>query len=130
MFLSHLISFSFLLFFFFLWKVIKMIAAGGFLVIKKKKGKVTKMSVPQLWDLMLELRITTLGAGSSGGTVNILNLSEPLDLNSSIPTDRARISEIASFEYTVWTADCSHDQKQAIVGKSFPSCLLLLKSFC
>lgn len=68
--------------------------------------------------------ITTLGAGSSGGTVNILNLSEPLDLNSSIPTDRARISEIASFEYTVWTADCSHDQKQAIVGTNRGAAML------
>lgn len=57
-----------------------------------------------------------MGAESSGGTVNILNLSEPLDLNSSIPTDRTRISEIASFECTVWTADRSHDQKQAVVG--------------
>ncbi|WMV08438.1 hypothetical protein MTR67_001823 [Solanum verrucosum] len=68
------------------------------------------------------IKITTLGAESSGGTVNILNLSEPLDLNSSIPTDRTRISEIASFECTVWTADCSHDQKQAVVGKFFPPC--------
>lgn len=88
------------------------------------------MSVLHLWDLTLELRITTLGAESSGGTVNILNLSEPLDLNSSIPTDRTRISEIASFECTVWTADCSHDQKQAVVGKFFPPCLQLLKSLC
>ncbi|KAM3324102.1 DDB1 and CUL4-associated factor 4 isoform X1 [Capsicum chacoense] len=60
--------------------------------------------------------ITTLGAESSGGAVNILNLSEPLDLNSSRPPLRRRISEIALFEYTVWTADCSRDQKQAVVG--------------
>ncbi|KAK4346729.1 hypothetical protein RND71_033068 [Anisodus tanguticus] len=58
--------------------------------------------------------ITTLGAESYGGTVNILNLSEPLDL--FIPTFRSRISEITSFEHTIWTADCSHDQKQAVVG--------------
>ncbi|XP_006341894.1 DDB1- and CUL4-associated factor 4 [Solanum tuberosum] len=68
--------------------------------------------------------ITTLGAESSGGTVNILNLSEPLDLNSSIPTDRTRISEIASFECTVWTADCSHDQKQAVVGTNRGAAML------
>ncbi|KAJ8545935.1 hypothetical protein K7X08_018518 [Anisodus acutangulus] len=58
--------------------------------------------------------ITTLGAESYGGTVNILNLSEPLDLFT--PTFRSRISEITSFEHTIWTADCSHDQKQAVVG--------------
>lgn len=70
-----------------------------------------------LWDLTLELSITTLGAESSGGTVYILNLSEPLDFSSSIPTFRRRISEITSFEHTVWTADCSQDQKRAVVGK-------------
>ncbi|XP_059293426.1 uncharacterized protein LOC132046717 [Lycium ferocissimum] len=68
--------------------------------------------------------ITTLGAESSGGTVNILNLSEPLDLNSSIPTFRSRISEITSFEYTIWTADCSHDQKQAVIGTNRGAAML------
>ncbi|XP_019240312.1 PREDICTED: uncharacterized protein LOC109220302 isoform X3 [Nicotiana attenuata] len=60
--------------------------------------------------------ITTLGAESSGGAVYILNLSEPLDFSSSIPTFRRRISMITSFEHTVWAADCSHDQKRAVVG--------------
>lgn len=68
--------------------------------------------------------ITTLGAESSGGTVNILNLSEPLDLNSSMPTLGRNISEITSFEYTVWTADCSDDQKQAVVGTNRGAAML------
>nr|XP_016515846.1 PREDICTED: uncharacterized protein LOC107832506 isoform X2 [Nicotiana tabacum] len=68
--------------------------------------------------------ITTLGAESSGGTVYILNLSEPLDFSSSIPTFRRRISEITSFEHTVWTADCSQDQKRAVVGTNRGAAML------
>lgn len=76
---------------------------------------------------MLELSITTLGAEASGGTVYILNLSEPLDFSSTIPTFRRRISEITSFDHTVWTADCSHDQKRAVVGKFCTLLFLLLQ---
>ncbi|CAN4114093.1 unnamed protein product [Withania somnifera] len=68
--------------------------------------------------------VTTLGAELSGGTVNVLNLSEPLDLNSNIPTFRRNISEITSFEHTVWTADCSDDQKQAVVGTNRGAAML------
>ncbi|XP_075099690.1 uncharacterized protein LOC107761923 isoform X2 [Nicotiana tabacum] len=68
--------------------------------------------------------ITTLGAEASGGTVYILNLSEPLDFSSTIPTFRRRISEITSFDHTVWTADCSHDQKRAVVGTNRGAAIL------
>ncbi|KAJ8567405.1 hypothetical protein K7X08_019613 [Anisodus acutangulus] len=83
-----------------------------------------KMSQKHPGASLKHVLITTLGAESSGGTVNILNLSEPLDLNSSIPTLRSRISVITSFEYTIWTADCSHDQKQAVIGTNRGAAML------
>ncbi|CAH9089508.1 unnamed protein product [Cuscuta epithymum] len=66
--------------------------------------------------------VTTLGSEISGGTVHILNLSEPVDLNPFLvqrPTSR-----VASFDYTVWTADCTFDGSRAVIGTNMGAALV------
>ncbi|KAG5516138.1 hypothetical protein RHGRI_036999 [Rhododendron griersonianum] len=65
------------------------------------------------------LMITSLGSEASGGSVYTLNLSEPLDYDLSSLMLRRRIYKAASFNCTVWTADCNSDGSQAVVGKFF-----------
>ncbi|XP_031093468.1 uncharacterized protein LOC115998127 isoform X2 [Ipomoea triloba] len=67
--------------------------------------------------------ITTLGSERSGGTVYILNLSEQLDLNSHLPIFW-RLSEITSFDHTVWTADCNLDGNRAVIGTNTGAALV------
>ncbi|KAJ9709429.1 hypothetical protein PVL29_001078 [Vitis rotundifolia] len=59
--------------------------------------------------------ITTLGSETIGGSVYILNLTRPLDFNS-IPIIRQRMHEVASFNCTIWTADCNSKGSQAVIG--------------
>ncbi|VFQ64270.1 unnamed protein product [Cuscuta campestris] len=58
--------------------------------------------------------ITTLGSEISGGSVHILNLSEPFNINSNVVW--REISEVTSFKNTVWTADCTFDGSRAVIG--------------
>lgn len=60
--------------------------------------------------------VTTLGSGESGGSVCIVNLTEPLDFRSSSHYLRRRTSKIGSFHSTIWTADCSRTGTHAVVG--------------
>lgn len=64
-------------------------------------------------------RISTLGSDSSGGSVYVLNLVEPLDFNRSIPVIRRRIHEVASFNCSIWTADCESSGGRAVIGMCF-----------
>lgn len=61
-------------------------------------------------------RISTLGSDTSGGSVYILNLVEPLDFNRTIPVIRRRIHEVASFNCSIWTADCQSSGGRAVIG--------------
>jgi len=61
-------------------------------------------------------RISTLGSDVSGGSVYILNLVEPLDFNRTIPVIRRRIHEVASFDCSIWTADCQSSGGRAVIG--------------
>ncbi|CAL5412792.1 unnamed protein product [Camellia sinensis] len=71
-------------------------------------------------------RITTLGSETSGGSVNVLNLSDPLDYD--LPVLRRRVSKVTSFNCTVWTADCSSDGSQAVVGTDLGAALVNLET--
>ncbi|KAK3004990.1 hypothetical protein RJ639_043996 [Escallonia herrerae] len=64
-------------------------------------------------------RITTLGSETCGGSVNILNVSEPLQYSPSISVLRRRIHRITTFDSTVWTADCNSNGSRAVIGKYF-----------
>ncbi|CAH9068622.1 unnamed protein product [Cuscuta europaea] len=66
--------------------------------------------------------VTTLGSEISGGTVYILNLSEPVDLNPFLV--QRPMSRVASFDYTVWTADCTFDGSRAVIGTNMGAALV------
>ncbi|XP_059654087.1 uncharacterized protein LOC132300849 [Cornus florida] len=77
---------------------------------------------------MQRILITTLGSETSGGSVNVLNLSEPLDYNPSIPIISRRMNEVASFSCTVWTADCNSNRSQAVIGTNLGAALVNLET--
>ncbi|KAK2979411.1 hypothetical protein RJ640_022793 [Escallonia rubra] len=64
-------------------------------------------------------RITTLGSETCGGSVNILNVGEPLQYSPSISVLRRRIHRVTTFDSTVWTADCNSNGSRAVIGKYF-----------
>ncbi|XP_038988063.1 uncharacterized protein LOC103696415 [Phoenix dactylifera] len=72
--------------------------------------------------------VTALGSGLSRGSVCILNLSEPLDLSLVSSSLASRISRIASFESTIWTADCNSNRKQAVIGTNLGAALIDLET--
>jgi hypothetical protein len=61
-------------------------------------------------------RITTLGSETSGGSVYILNLVEPVDFDSSSAIGEM-MHKTADFNCTIWTADCSYNSNRAVIGK-------------
>lgn len=63
--------------------------------------------------------VTTLGSGVSGGSVYLLNLTKPLDFSSSAFLLHRRTLKVASFDCTMWTADCSRNGARAIIGEFF-----------
>ncbi|XVE67579.1 hypothetical protein DITRI_Ditri08aG0171700 [Diplodiscus trichospermus] len=65
--------------------------------------------------------ITTLGSETSGGYVYILNLLEPLDFTSRLDQ---RLHVVASFNYTVWTADYNSHTHQAAIGTNLGAALV------
>ncbi|XP_010260798.1 PREDICTED: uncharacterized protein LOC104599783 [Nelumbo nucifera] len=72
--------------------------------------------------------ITTLGSETSGGSIFVLNLSEPLEFSPSIPVLRRRLFEVASLNCTIWTADCNSNGTEAIVGTSLGAALVNLET--
>jgi hypothetical protein len=67
-------------------------------------------------SLMQGNRITTLGSETSGGSVYILNLVEPVDFDSSSAIGEM-MHKTADFNCTIWTADCSYNSNRAVIGK-------------
>ncbi|KAI4332093.1 hypothetical protein L6164_017030 [Bauhinia variegata] len=59
---------------------------------------------------------TTLGSETSGGSIYTLNLSEPLDIGPGIPNIWSRISRVASFNCTLWNAECDYNRHRAVIG--------------
>ncbi|KAJ8478146.1 hypothetical protein OPV22_021873 [Ensete ventricosum] len=64
----------------------------------------------------------------SGGSVYILNLHEPLDLILSSGSLFSHISQIASFDRTIWTADYSSHGTQAVIGTNLGAALINLET--
>uniref|UniRef100_A0A5B7BJG7 Uncharacterized protein n=1 Tax=Davidia involucrata TaxID=16924 RepID=A0A5B7BJG7_DAVIN len=93
----------------------------------KMSGKHSTRTVDDA-SSMQHVLITTLGSETSGGSVYILNLREPLDYNPSTPIIRRRICEVTSLNCTVWTADCNSDGSQAVVGTNVGAALVNLET--
>ncbi|KAK6254250.1 hypothetical protein QUC31_015970 [Theobroma cacao] len=65
--------------------------------------------------------ITTLGSETSGGYVYILNLLEPVDFSSTVDQ---RLHAVASFNYTIWTADFNSHTSRAVIGTNIGASLV------
>ncbi|XP_052203220.1 uncharacterized protein LOC127808690 isoform X2 [Diospyros lotus] len=72
--------------------------------------------------------ITTLGSETSGGSVHVLNLREPIDYILGASLLRLRIYNVATSNCTVWTADCNSDGSQAVVGTNLGASLINLET--
>ncbi|GLT69551.1 hypothetical protein SLA2020_416940 [Shorea laevis] len=75
-----------------------------------------------------EALISTLGSETSGGALYIVKLIGPLELDSSIPIISRRIDEVASFNCTVWTADCNFNGSRAVIGTNLGAALVDLET--
>nr|XP_017244781.1 PREDICTED: uncharacterized protein LOC108216509 [Daucus carota subsp. sativus] len=73
-------------------------------------------------------RIATLGSDTSGGSVSVLNLSHQHALPSGLPMIQGNFYEIASFNRTVWTADCNSRGSQALIGTNLGVTLLNIET--
>ncbi|KAH6756886.1 hypothetical protein C2S53_006688, partial [Perilla frutescens var. hirtella] len=58
--------------------------------------------------------ITTLGSESASGSVYLLDLSKPLNFGANVPVQG--FYELASFEQTLWAADCDPEGRCAVIG--------------
>ncbi|XP_048140811.1 LOW QUALITY PROTEIN: uncharacterized protein LOC115755387 [Rhodamnia argentea] len=76
----------------------------------------------------LSRMITTLGSERSGGSVHTLNLAEPFDFPLRTSIIRQRLHDVASLHCTIWTADCSFNGSQAIVGTNLGAALVNLEN--
>uniref|UniRef100_A0A6N2M5T8 Uncharacterized protein n=2 Tax=Salix viminalis TaxID=40686 RepID=A0A6N2M5T8_SALVM len=71
--------------------------------------------------------ITTLGSETSGGSVYILNLVEPVDFDSSSALAEM-MRKTAAFNCTIWTADCSYNSNRAVIGTNIGAALVNLET--
>ncbi|KAL1830741.1 hypothetical protein ACET3Z_000392 [Daucus carota] len=75
-----------------------------------------------------KILIATLGSDTSGGSVSVLNLSHQHALPSGLPMIQGNFYEIASFNRTVWTADCNSRGSQALIGTNLGVTLLNIET--
>lgn len=68
--------------------------------------------------------ISTLGSERYGGSLCVLNLSEPLDFEPAALFIRRRIQEVATFDCTIWTADCGSNDNRAAIGTNLGAALV------
>lgn len=71
--------------------------------------------------------MTTLGSGDSRGSVYILNLTKALDYDASA-VRLHKSSTIASFNHTIWTADCNNNGTRAVIGTNSGAALIDLET--
>lgn len=71
--------------------------------------------------------ITTLGSDVSGGALYILNLADPVDLNSNSAAI-GRLREHVLLNCTIWGAETSHSGHRAVVGTNRGATLVDLES--
>jgi WD repeat-containing protein 21A len=61
--------------------------------------------------------VATLGSGESGGSVYIMDMSGAIDFPTVSLNADGRLERVASFDRTVWTADCNSDGTQVVLGE-------------
>ena len=61
--------------------------------------------------------VATLGSGESGGSVYIMDLSGTIDFPTVSLDAHGRLERVASFDRTVYTADCNLDGTQVVLGE-------------
>ncbi|KAM3386181.1 hypothetical protein ACQJBY_009679 [Aegilops geniculata] len=71
--------------------------------------------------------VATLGSGGSGGSVYIMDMST-IDSATVSRNAHGRIERVASFDRTVWTADCNSDGTQVVLGTNTGAGLLNLET--
>lgn len=72
--------------------------------------------------------VATLGSGESGGSIFIMDLSDTIDFAMGLSNPYRRIVQVASFDRTVWTADCNFDGTHAVIGTNNGAALLNLET--
>lgn len=74
--------------------------------------------VVSLLYLTSQNMVATLGSGESGGSIHIMDLSDTIDVAmGSMNAYGGNIIPVASFNCTIWTADCNSDGTQAVIGE-------------
>uniref|UniRef100_A0A0E0FXW3 Uncharacterized protein n=1 Tax=Oryza nivara TaxID=4536 RepID=A0A0E0FXW3_ORYNI len=74
------------------------------------------------FDVILRLHyfndtLVLIGSGESGGSIHIMDLSDTIDVAmGSMNAYGGNIIPVASFNRTIWTADCNSDGTQAVIG--------------
>uniref|UniRef100_I1Q7F1 Uncharacterized protein n=1 Tax=Oryza glaberrima TaxID=4538 RepID=I1Q7F1_ORYGL len=78
------------------------------------------------FDVILRLHyfndtLVLIGSGESGGSIHIMDLSDTIDvamgsMNAYGGNIIGNIIPVASFNRTIWTADCNSDGTQAVIG--------------
>lgn len=58
-----------------------------------------------------------MGSETSGGAIYVLSLDDPFEFSSSSFSIGQRMTQVASFNCTIWTADCDSSASKAVVGK-------------
>ncbi|KAL8231727.1 hypothetical protein R6Q57_001505 [Mikania cordata] len=77
--------------------------------------------------------ITTLGSETPGGSVYVINLTEPFDSwrDGDIDLFGHRLAHCFSIsKSTIWTADCNSNGNQTVVGIFFTGICRLASTFC
>ncbi|XP_062012233.1 uncharacterized protein LOC133728814 [Rosa rugosa] len=72
--------------------------------------------------------VSTLGAEDRGGSLFVINLTELLDFRPNRSILRRNIDEVATFNCTVWTADCRSDGSRAVIGTNLGAALVDLET--
>ncbi|KAF5475361.1 hypothetical protein F2P56_007170 [Juglans regia] len=72
--------------------------------------------------------VSNLGSETSRGSLSIVKLIEPLDLDWSFPATHRRMRDVASFNCTIWTADCNFNWSRAVIGTNLGAALVDLET--
>ncbi|KAL5731282.1 hypothetical protein ACHQM5_004028 [Ranunculus cassubicifolius] len=88
----------------------------------KAMGKCSPFTDEPVFSVQQAL-ISTMGSGTSVGSVYILKLREPSDFNP-----RSSLSEVASLNCTIWTSECHPNGSQAVIGTNRGAALLNLET--
>ncbi|XP_044497321.1 DDB1- and CUL4-associated factor 4 isoform X2 [Mangifera indica] len=72
--------------------------------------------------------VTTLGSETSGGAIYVLSLDDPFEFSSSSFSIGQRMTQVASFNCTIWTADCDSSASKAVVGTNLGAAMVNLET--